>query len=56
MKEFADIFPRGLPSIPLDWQVEFLIDVVLGTVLILKAPYRMAPVEIKEMMVSYKSC
>ena len=48
VREFLDIFPEDLPGLPPDREVEFSIDVLLGTAPISKAPYRMAPIELAE--------
>ena len=42
--EFLDAFSEDFPGLPPDREVEFMIDVLLGTAPISKAPYRMAPV------------
>ncbi|KAD5961899.1 hypothetical protein E3N88_13372 [Mikania micrantha] len=47
--EFPDVFPEKLPGIPPDREVEFTIDLVPGAESISKAPYRMAPTELKEL-------
>ena len=44
IKEFPDVFPKELPGIP-----HLFIDVVQGTTPISRAPYRMAPTELKEL-------
>ncbi|GKV05138.1 hypothetical protein SLEP1_g17180 [Rubroshorea leprosula] len=49
--EFPDVFLEDLPSLPPDREIEFTIDFVPGTGLISKAPYRMAPTELKELKV-----
>ncbi|XP_020084907.1 uncharacterized protein LOC109707786 [Ananas comosus] len=49
VREFSDVFPAELPEIPSDREIEFVIDLVPGTAPISKAPYRMAPVELKEL-------
>ena len=41
--EFPVVFPNDLPGLPSDHEGEFSIDLLLGT-----APYRMAPIELKE--------
>ena len=50
VKEFLDVFPENLPWIPLDREIEFSIDLLPRTSPILKAPYRMAPTELKEQL------
>jgi len=48
VREFLDVFPKDLPGLPPDREVEFTIDVLSGTAPISKAPYQMAPVELAE--------
>ncbi|XP_073017852.1 uncharacterized protein [Primulina eburnea] len=47
--DYADVFADDVPGLPPDREVEFFIDVVPGTAPISKAPYRMAPTEMKEL-------
>nr|GFD34639.1 hypothetical protein [Tanacetum cinerariifolium] len=47
--EFPDVFPDELPGIPPVYEVEFNIELILGAEPISKAPYHMAPVELKEL-------
>ena len=49
VREFPDIFPKELPGIPLEREVDLSIEIVLGTVPMSRAPYRMAPMELKEL-------
>ena len=49
MKEFADVFPEDLTSLPLESEVEFEIVLEPGKTPISRAPYRMAPAELKEL-------
>ncbi|XP_075473958.1 uncharacterized protein LOC142505018 [Primulina tabacum] len=49
VREYSDVFADDVPGLPPDREVEFVIDVVLGTAPISKAPYRMAPTEMKEL-------
>ncbi|GKV13897.1 hypothetical protein SLEP1_g24858 [Rubroshorea leprosula] len=49
--EFPDVFPEDLPGLPPDREVEFAIDLVPDTGPVSKAPYRMAPAELKELKV-----
>ena len=49
VREFSNGFPNDLPGLPLDREIEFSIDLLLGTTPISKAPYRMAPTELKEL-------
>ncbi|GJR54230.1 hypothetical protein Tco_1404751 [Tanacetum coccineum] len=50
VEEYLDVFPKDLPGIPPDHQVEFRIDLVPGAAPIAKTPYRLAPTEIQELM------
>nr|GEZ34616.1 putative reverse transcriptase domain-containing protein [Tanacetum cinerariifolium] len=49
VRDFPEVFPEDLPGIPPDRPVEFHIDMVLGAVPIARAPYRLAPSEMKEL-------
>ncbi|WVZ52383.1 hypothetical protein U9M48_003449 [Paspalum notatum var. saurae] len=49
VRDFLDVFPEELPGLPPDRDVEFRIELVLGTAPISKRPYRMAPDELKEL-------
>ncbi|XP_078169752.1 uncharacterized protein LOC144564103 [Carex rostrata] len=47
--EYADVFPEELPGMPPDREIKFRIDLDPDTRPISKAPYRMAPAELKEL-------
>nr|GFB71925.1 retrotransposon protein, putative, Ty3-gypsy subclass [Tanacetum cinerariifolium] len=49
VSEFLDVFPDELPVIPPVCEVEFNIELILGSEPISKAPYHMAPIELKEL-------
>nr|GFA99632.1 hypothetical protein [Tanacetum cinerariifolium] len=49
VSEFPDVFLDELPGIPPVCEVEFNIELIPGAEPISKAPYRMAPVELKEL-------
>jgi len=49
VQNFLDMFPEELPGLPHDREIEFTIDLLLGTRPISKAPYRMAPLELREL-------
>ncbi|XP_019258898.1 PREDICTED: uncharacterized protein LOC109237094 [Nicotiana attenuata] len=52
--EFPEVFPEDLPGIPPDREIDFGIDLLPGTKPISIPPYRMAPVELKELKVQLK--
>ena len=45
----VDVFPEELPGIPPEIEVDMSIEVVHGTTPISRAPYHMAPTELKEL-------
>jgi hypothetical protein len=47
--DFPDVFPEELPGMPPDRDVEFVIELVPGTALVSKRPYRMPPEELVEL-------
>ncbi|PKA56558.1 hypothetical protein AXF42_Ash015331 [Apostasia shenzhenica] len=47
VKEYPDVFSKDLTGLPPDREVEFPIELISGTKLISKAPYRMATTEYK---------
>ncbi|WVZ70449.1 hypothetical protein U9M48_019118 [Paspalum notatum var. saurae] len=49
--DFPDVFPEELPGLSPDRDVEFKIDLILGTAPISRRPYRMAPDELKELKI-----
>jgi hypothetical protein len=49
VKDFPDVFPEELPGMPPDTEVEFVIDLLLGTAPITKWTYRMSVEELKEL-------
>jgi hypothetical protein len=49
--EFPDIFPKDLPSMPPDRDVEFTIELQLGTSHIFRRLYKMTPKELAELKV-----
>jgi hypothetical protein len=48
IRDFPNVFPEELPGMPPDREVEFVIDLLPGTALISKQPYKMS-VELKEL-------
>ncbi|XP_072999199.1 uncharacterized protein [Typha latifolia] len=49
VRDFCDVFPEELSGLPPDREIEFTIDLTPGTAPISKAPYRMAPTELREL-------
>ncbi|GKE70730.1 putative reverse transcriptase domain-containing protein [Tanacetum coccineum] len=49
VQDFLDVFPEDLPGLPLTRQVEFQIDLIPGASPVARAPYRLAPSEMKEL-------
>ncbi|GJU06288.1 reverse transcriptase domain-containing protein [Tanacetum coccineum] len=49
VKDFPDVFPEDLSGLPQTRQVEFHIDLVPGAAPVARAPYRLAPSEMKEL-------
>ncbi|GJU45444.1 putative reverse transcriptase domain-containing protein [Tanacetum coccineum] len=49
VRDFPEVFPEDLPGLPPTRQVEFQIDLVHGAAPVARAPYRLAPSEMKEL-------
>ena len=49
IKEFLNVFPEELPGLPLEREVDLVIEVLPEIVHISRAPYLMAPTELKEL-------
>nr|GEW16777.1 putative reverse transcriptase domain-containing protein [Tanacetum cinerariifolium] len=49
VRDFPKVFPEDLPGFPPARPVEFQIDLILGAVPVARAPYRLAPSEMKEL-------
>ncbi|GJU37858.1 putative reverse transcriptase domain-containing protein [Tanacetum coccineum] len=49
VQDFLEVFPEDLPGLPPTRQVEFQIDLVHGAAPVARAPYRLAPSEMKEL-------
>src|SRR3954468_22904576 len=49
VREFPDVFPEDVTSLPPEREVEFSIDLIPGTAPISVSPYRMAPLELREL-------
>ena len=51
VRDYPDVFPDDLPCLPPEREVEFTIDLAQGIAPISKAPYKMAPMELKELKI-----
>ena len=49
MNEFHEVFPKELPGLPPDREIEFKIDLLPRTTPISKVPYKMAPSKLREL-------
>ncbi|GKE23689.1 hypothetical protein Tco_1435201, partial [Tanacetum coccineum] len=49
IRDFPEVFPEELPGLLPPRQVEFCIDLILGAAPLARAPYRLAPSEMKEL-------
>ncbi|GJS53514.1 putative nucleotidyltransferase, ribonuclease H [Tanacetum coccineum] len=49
VRDFPKVFPEDLPGLPPTLQVEFHIELIPGAAPVVRAPYRLAPAEMKEL-------
>nr|GFB98244.1 putative reverse transcriptase domain, ribonuclease H-like domain, aspartic peptidase domain protein [Tanacetum cinerariifolium] len=49
IRDFSEVFPEDLSSLPPARLVEFQIDLIPGATPVARAPYRLAPSEMKEL-------
>jgi hypothetical protein len=49
VNEYPNVFPEELLGMPPNWDVEFVIDLLLGTGPIAKRPYRISVDELEEL-------
>ncbi|GKG03547.1 hypothetical protein Tco_0311183, partial [Tanacetum coccineum] len=49
VRDFPEVFPEDLPGLPPTRQVDFQIDLVPGAAPVARAPYLLAPSEMKEL-------
>ncbi|GJT43248.1 putative reverse transcriptase domain-containing protein [Tanacetum coccineum] len=49
IRDFPEVFPKDLSSLPPTQQVEFQINLIPGATPVARAPYRLAPSEMKEL-------
>ncbi|GKA68772.1 putative reverse transcriptase domain-containing protein, partial [Tanacetum coccineum] len=54
LRDFPEVFPKDLSGLPPTRQVEFRIDLVPGAAPVARAPYRLAPSEMKECLEQLK--
>ncbi|GJX59011.1 putative reverse transcriptase domain-containing protein [Tanacetum coccineum] len=54
VRDFPEVFPEDLLGLPPMRQVEFQIDVVPGAATVARAPYRLAPSELRELSTQLK--
>ncbi|GJW77984.1 putative reverse transcriptase domain-containing protein [Tanacetum coccineum] len=54
IRDFPEVFPEELPGLPPPRQVEFRIDLVPGAAPLARAPYRLAPSEMKKLSLRIK--
>jgi hypothetical protein len=52
--EFHYVFPKDLPGMPLDWDVEFTIELEPGTAPISRRPYKMTRKELGELKIQLR--
>ena len=51
VREFPDVIPEELPGVPFESEVNLSIEIMPETTSMSRAPYRMAPVDLKELKV-----
>jgi hypothetical protein len=51
VREFLDVFPDDLPGMPPERAIKFKIELQPGTAPIAKAPYKMSPMEMRELKI-----
>ena len=54
VRDFADVFPEELPGMPPERELEFTVDLKLGTEPIARTPYRMSKPELQELRMQLK--
>ncbi|GKE47691.1 putative reverse transcriptase domain-containing protein, partial [Tanacetum coccineum] len=54
IRDFLKVFPEEFPGLPPPRQVEFRIDLVPGAAPVARAPYRLAPSEMRELSIQLK--
>ena len=54
VREFPEVFPNDLPGVPLEWEIDFGIDLLPDTNPISIPPYRMDLAKLKELKLHLK--
>nr|GFD03054.1 putative reverse transcriptase domain-containing protein [Tanacetum cinerariifolium] len=54
VREFPDVFPKDLSSLPPSREIEFCIDLIHGAMPVAKLPYRLAPTEMQKLANQFK--
>ena len=49
IRDFTDVFPEEVPGLPPKRELDFSIELILGTIPVSKAPYRMNILELNEL-------
>ncbi|XP_015938989.1 uncharacterized protein LOC107464583 [Arachis duranensis] len=55
VRDFLEVFSEDIPEFPPQREIEFAIELVSGARPVSIAPYRMAPIELAELRLSWKS-
>ena len=55
VQDYPNVFSEDLSNVSLDREVVFIVDLVLNARSISRAPYRMAPIELKELKVQLQN-
>ncbi|GJW71134.1 hypothetical protein Tco_0128051 [Tanacetum coccineum] len=55
IRKFLEVFPEEFPGLPPARQVEFQIDLVLGAAPVARAPYRLAPSKMQELLLNSRT-
>ena len=54
VSDYSDVFPEEFPRLPPQREIEFAIDIVQGATPASITPYRMAPLELKELKLRFQ--
>jgi hypothetical protein len=49
VQDYPDVYPKELPGMPPNWDIEFIVELLPGTPPISKRPYRMPMNELVEL-------